>query len=207
MQGRHHEPTMTAAPPEYGHAAHAAVPELPPEGTTARSKRDRQRAIREVVERDSIASQGELVDRLNALGFAVTQATVSRDIAELGLIKVPRAAGYAYVATEALVPNAGAGSAAESPPGAPGSDERLHRILGDIPVTVGRSGLTLVLTGSAGTASVIAQAIDESSLTDQVGTLAGDNTVLVLFADEDRLLAWRARFDRIRSTAGEVRPS
>jgi transcriptional regulator of arginine metabolism len=207
MQGRHPEPALTAAPPEFGHAGHAAVPDIPAEASTARSKRDRQRAIRELVERESIGSQQELVDRLNAQGFAVTQATISRDIAELGLIKVPRSAGHAYVATEALVPSAGAGSVGEAPPGVAGSDERLRRILADIPVTVGRSGLSLVLTGSPGTASVIAQAIDESSLTDQVGTLAGDNTLLVLFADEPRLVAWRDRFDRIRSSAGEARPS
>ena len=57
----------------------------------------------------------------------------------------------------------------------------LRRILGDIPIRVGRSGLILVLTGTPGTASVIAQAIDDSTLTEQEGTLAGDNTLLVLF--------------------------
>ena len=205
MQGRHAEPTITAAPPEFGHAGHAAVQDVPPEATTARSKRDRQRTIRELVERESIGSQQDLVDRLNAQGFAVTQATVSRDIAELGLVKVPRSAGHAYVATEALVPSA---AAVDAGPAAGRSDERLRRILADIPVTVGRSGLILLVTGSPGTASVIGQAIDESTaLTGQEGTLAGDNTLLVLFADEPRLLAWRDRFDRIRSSAQEARPS
>ncbi len=74
-------------------------------------------------------------------------------------------------------------------------------------MSVGRSGLILLLTGSPGTASVIAQAIDESSLTEQEGTLAGDNTLLVLFADDARLLAWRDRFDSIRSAATEARTS
>ena len=85
------------------------------------------------------------------------------------------------------------------------SSARLERILADIPIRIGRSGLTLVLTGTPGTASVIAQAIDESSLAEQEGTLAGDNTLLVLFADEPRLLAWRDRFDAIRSSAQEAR--
>ena len=76
-----------------------------------------------------------------------------------------------------------------------GADERLRRILADVPVTVGRSGLILVLTGTPGTASVVAQAIDESTLREQEGTLAGDNTLLVLFADEARLERWLARFD------------
>ncbi|HUP54006.1 MAG TPA: hypothetical protein VM408_00760, partial [Methylomirabilota bacterium] len=79
-------------------------------------------------------------------------------------------------------------------------DERLRRILLDVPVTVGRSGLSLVLTGTPGTASVVAQAIDESSLHEQEGTLAGDNTLLVLFADERRLERWLERFRAIQGS-------
>jgi len=82
---------------------------------------------------------------------------------------------------------------------------RLLRILGDIPVTIGRSGLILVLTGTPGTASVIAQAIDESNLREQEGTLAGDNTLLVLFADSSRLERWRERFESIQSRSGGSR--
>ena len=170
------------------------------------SKRDRQRTIRELVTTGAIGSQQELADRLTDRGFAVTQATVSRDIAELGLVKVPRADGHVYVVPESLGrgSSAGAGSAAGDRTPAP-TDERLRRILADIPVTMGRSGLTLLVTGSPGTASVIAQAIDESSLTEQEGTLAGDNTLLVLFADEARLVRWRERFDQIRYSALEAR--
>ena len=73
-----------------------------------------------------------------------------------------------------------------------GDDERLRRILADYPVRIGRSGLTLLLLSEAGTAGAIAQAIDESTLDEQEGTLAGDNTILVLFADEARLRAWLA---------------
>ena len=132
----------------------------------------------------------------------MTQATVSRDIAELGLVKVPRADG-----PRLRHPGVARSGAATTPGPAPAarSDERLRRILADIPVTIGRSGLILLVTGSPGTASVIAQAIDESSLTEQEGTLAGDNTLLVLFADEPRLLAWRDRFDAIRSSVQEAR--
>ena len=81
----------------------------------------------------------------------------------------------------------------------------MRRILFDVPVTVGRSGLILVLTGTPGTASVVAQAIDESTLQEQEGTLAGDNTLLVLFADEPRLERWLERFRSIQdSIAGPV---
>jgi transcriptional regulator of arginine metabolism len=153
------------------------------------SKRERQRTIRELIASEPIGSQHELASRLIDRGFAVTQATVSRDIADLGLVKVPREDRHVYVATDAVVPAA--------PPRA--SDERLRRILDDIPVTIGRSGLILVLTGTPGTASVIAQAIDESTLREQEGTLAGDNTLLVLFADERRLERWLERFESIQN--------
>lgn len=158
-------------------------------GVPAAGKRERQRAVREIVARESVASQHDLADRLAARGFAVTQATVSRDIAELGLAKAWRGDEHVYVLGQVV-------DLGRSPADA---DERLRRILADIPVTVGRSGLILVLTGSAGTANVIAQAIDDSSLSEQVGTVAGDNTLLVLFADEAALDRWLARFTQLQS--------
>lgn len=158
------------------------------------SKLQRQRAIRDLVQARPIGSQREVVDALSAQGFAVTQATVSRDITELGLIKAPGADGHVYVTPDRMSSNgSGAGGA---------SDARLERILADIPVRTGRSGLTLVLTGTPGTASVIAQAIDNSSLQDQEGTLAGDNTLLVLFRDESRLERWLERFQVIQARSG-----
>ncbi len=151
-------------------------------GVSPASKPARQQAIREIVARELIASQHELADRLADRGIVVTQATVSRDIAELALAKAWRGDRQVYVLEDDL------------PRVAVNRDERLRRILSDIPVTVGRSGLILVLTGTPGTANVIAQAIDESSLTDQVGTVAGDNTLIVLFADEAALVRWLDRF-------------
>jgi transcriptional regulator of arginine metabolism len=133
-------------------------------------------------------------------GFDVTQATVSRDIAELGLLKAPRADGPVYVSPEDVASRA----PLPLPSATSSSDDRLRRILGDVPITIGRSGLILVLTGTPGTASVVAQAIDESSLRDQEGTLAGDNTLLVLFADEARLERWRSRFEAIQRSIAEV---
>ncbi len=160
----------------------------------------RQRAIRQVVSSRAVGSQRELVEALSAQGFGVTQATVSRDITELGLLKAPRNDGHAYVSPEDVVSL----GATPIPPRPAGSDERLRRILSDVPVTVGRSGLILVLTGTPGTASVVAQAIDESTLHEQEGTLAGDNTLLVLFADETRLERWLERFAAIRRSIPEV---
>ena len=157
------------------------------------AKRLRQRAIRQLVASRPVTSQREVVDELAAQGYDVTQATVSRDIAELGLYKAPRGGVHVYVAPDDAPPTV-----------APARDDRLRRILEDVPITVGRSGLILVLTGTPGTASVVAQAIDESTLHEQEGTLAGDNTLLVLFADEDRLDRW---LDRFRGLQGLPSPT
>jgi transcriptional regulator of arginine metabolism len=161
----------------------------------------RQRAIREIVARHPIGSQADLVAELAVRGIAATQATVSRDIGELGLVKVVRGGRHVWVAPEDLAPARPRGD-----------DGRLRRILADIPVTVGRSGLILILTGTPGTASVIAQAIDDSTLHEQEGTLAGDNTLIVLFGDEAKLERWRAQFRSIQglaegSTEAEAAPT
>lgn len=151
-------------------------------------KRDRQQAIRELVTRQPVSSQQELVELLAERGFAVTQATVSRDIAELGLVKAARADRHVYTAPETLAQEAA-------------TDAPLLRLLGDLPITVRRSGLTLLLITRPGMASALSQAIDESTFQYQEGTLAGENTVLVLFADEERLRRWQATFERLRDSA------
>lgn len=151
----------------------------------ARDKGQRHQAIREIVARVPVATQRELVDELGRRGFEVTPATVSRDTAELGLVRLARADGHRYVLPEDIAQ-------------APASDDRLRRLIADIPITVGRSGLILLLVGAPGTASAIAQAIDESSFTEHEGTLAGDNTTLVLFAGENRLARWLAHFRELQ---------
>ena len=150
------------------------------------AKRERHRVIGELVVARPVRSQQELVELLAERGFEVTQATVSRDIGELGLVKLGYAGEHIYASPEGLKTVA-----------QPASDDRLRRILADYPIWLGRSGLTLLVVSEAGTADAIAQAIDESTLDEQEGTLAGDNTVLVLFADDDRLDAWRARFEAL----------
>ena len=76
----------------------------------------------------------------------------------------------------------------------PHTDDHLRRLLDDLPVTIGRSGLILVLVSTPGTASVLGQAIDDATVQEQEGTLAGDNTLLVLFRDEARLERWLTWF-------------
>jgi transcriptional regulator of arginine metabolism len=160
------------------------------------TKRERQQQIREIVARTPVATQRQLVEELSRRGWKVTPATASRDSAELGLIRVVRSDGHRYVLPEDV----------GRPPG---NEERLRRLLQDIPVTVGRSGLILLLVGTPGTASAIAQAIDEAGSGEPEGTLAGDNTVLVLFADEPRLERWLDRFRELQGlpspTSGRAR--
>ena len=150
-------------------------------GSGINAKQRRQRTLLELVNRSPIGSQEELVELLRVSGFEVTQATVSRDVAELGLVKVPREDRHVYATPE----SAATGNL---------YDSRLQRLLEDIPVRVGRSGLSIVLLATPGSAGAIAQAIDQSSLEEQIGTLAGDNTLLVLFETEADLERWLVRF-------------
>jgi transcriptional regulator of arginine metabolism len=184
-------------------------------GEAARAAR--RRAVLELVEEMPIGSQEELAALLRRRGFAVTQATVSRDIADLGLVKAPRGDHHAYVTTQTLADDAAASAGAGASVGAgaaePGrplpypGEARLRRVLADYPVRVARSGLTLVLVSTPGTAAAIAQAIDESGFDEQVGTLAGDNTLHVLFADEPALEHWRARLGTLVAEAGAGLPA
>ena len=152
------------------------------------ARQARQRQIRDLIATGEIGSQQQLAERLAERGIEVTQATVSRDIADLGLVKTVRGDRHVYASPADL--------AAAVPPIT--DDALLRRVLADVPVRVDRSGLILVLVSTPGTASIIAEAIDKSTLTEQVGTLAGDNTVLVLFSDEASLDRWRRRLEQLR---------
>jgi len=138
---------------------------------------------------------GAVVVTLAALALAMLLGAASFDFRRFAqhegrLAKVMRGERSVYVLPETL------GGLRRAP-----SDERLRRILADIPVVVGRSGLILVLTGQPGTANVIAQAIEESTLDGFVGTVAGDNTLIVLFPEESALVRWLERFQTVQATA------
>jgi transcriptional regulator of arginine metabolism len=163
-------------------------------GNQPNVKQRRQRALLDLITNSPIGSQEELVELLRARGFEVTQATVSRDAAEMGLVKVPRDDRHVYATPE----SAATGNA---------YDARLRRLLEDIPVRIGRSGLSLVLLATPGSAGAIAQAIDQSSLTDQVGTLAGDNTLLILFESEAALERWLVRFQTFQPAGASGLPA
>jgi transcriptional regulator of arginine metabolism len=163
-------------------------------GNLPSSKQRRQRTLLELISLLPVGSQEELVELLHERGFEVTQATVSRDAAELGLVKAPRGDRHVYATPE----SAATGDA---------YDARLSRLLEDIPVQVRRSGLSIVLLATPGSAGAIAQAIDQSSLQDQVGTLAGDNTLLVLFENDAALERWLVRFQTYQPAGAASLPA
>ena len=126
-------------------------------------RQSRQSKILEIIKTQSIDTQERLASKLNAAGFKVTQATVSRDIKELGLIKVPGPAGRSVYAP------AHKGSAAD--------DGRFRKILRDTVTDIKAAGNILVIKTLSGCANAAAEAIDNLSPESVVGTLAGDNTI------------------------------
>jgi transcriptional regulator of arginine metabolism len=135
------------------------------------AKQDRQRLIESVVSRKRVGTQFELLDALAAAGCAVTQATISRDIRELGLEKTHDLLGrQRYVLPQV---------ARRSEP-----EAVLSSILGQFGRKATPAGNMVVLHSELGSAPAIARALDEVNHERIVGTLAGDDTVLVVTASE-----------------------
>lgn len=135
-------------------------------------KARRQAAVLDIVSREPIRSQEQLRQRLAQRGFDVTQATLSRDIKGLGLVK--RAADGAYQPSPDDEPGSGAGDAAR---------HALQRALVDYLAGAQRSQQLLVLRTGAGEAQPLAVAIDRARLTEVLGTIAGDDTILLITRD------------------------
>jgi transcriptional regulator of arginine metabolism len=132
-------------------------------------KTRRQAAILDLVDREPLHSQEQLRRRLRRAGFQATQATLSRDISELGLVK--RAADGAY---------ARPGADAEAPATALTA---LERSAADFLRTVTRVQQLVVVRTGGGQAQPLAAAIDRAQLSDAIGTIAGDDTILVIARD------------------------
>ena len=129
------------------------------------NRRERHARILELVRERAISTQGELVETLRGDGYDVVQTTVSRDVHELGLVKVRAPSGRLVYAA----------------PGA-GDADRLRAIapaMRRYAVGVEASGSLVVVTTPAGYASALAQAIDEGTHPGIAGTIAGDNTIFV----------------------------
>ena len=122
----------------------------------AKKRNGRQDAIRDIVRNKDVRTQRVLVDELRAMGFDCTQATVSRDIADMGLRKLPECI---YVLSE---------------------DLNLQRMVSELVTGVLRTDNLVMIKAQPGTASGIAAAVDAAELPDVLGSLAGNDTILVI---------------------------
>jgi transcriptional regulator of arginine metabolism len=143
------------------------------------TKTARHRRIVEILRRTPVRSQVELADRLGGEGVAVTQATLSRDLVELGAVKVRHPEGGLVYATP--------GEGGDRTPWAGVEQEmldaRLARLCEELLVTAEGSANLVVLHTPPGAAQFLASAIDHSVLPEVLGTIAGDDTVLVVTRD------------------------
>ena len=130
----------------------------------------RLRVLADLIRAEPIASQEEATDKLKAEGFAVTQATVSRDLEQLGAVKVKRGGALSY----ALPDQIGATDF---------STGRLERILGEWVLTIEAAGQLIVIRTPPGSAHLVASAIDQSDLPEIAGTVSGDDTLFLAVRD------------------------
>ena len=144
-------------------------------------KQARQRAIRDLIEQRPIKTQQELAAALRERGFRATQATISRDVAELELAKGDRDGRPAYVLPPRLIEAEVSG------------EDRLRRLFGDMPVELREAGLLLIVRTLPGSAHPIAAALDRARWPEVRGSIAGDDTVFIAFADRTALLAVKRR--------------
>jgi transcriptional regulator of arginine metabolism len=140
--------------------------------TAASTRAGRQARIIALLSTQSVRSQGELAALLADEGIDVTQATLSRDLEELGAVKLRGADGGvgAYIVPEDGSPVRGVA----------GGTERVTRLLGDLLVSTDSSGNLAVLRTPPGAAHYLASALDRAALPYVVGTVAGDDTILVI---------------------------
>jgi transcriptional regulator of arginine metabolism len=148
-------------------------------------KQLRQRAIRDLVEQRPIRTQQELAAALRERGFRTTQATISRDVADLGLVKAGRAGIHAY----ALPPRLREADAS--------GEERMRLLLREMPVEMREAGTLLVLRTLPGSAHPLAAALDRARWPEVVGSIAGDDTVFVAFTDRGSLARVRRRLEQL----------
>lgn len=138
-------------------------------------RNSRQDAIREIVRDKSIKTQRVLVEELEAAGYTCTQATISRDIADMGLRKLPEGV---YVLAE---------------------DLHLQRMVSELVVSVIRANNIVVVRSQAGTAQGVAAAIDAAGLPDVAGSIAGDDTIMVVCITEAEAISLEQLINKLRN--------
>lgn len=144
------------------------------------SKMKRHIKIREIISEHDIETQDELVDRLKELGFKVTQATVSRDIKELHLVKVPSSSGrykYSTPTEQRFNPK-----------------DKLRRLIMESFVSIDHAHHFIVLKTLPGNANAIGALIDDLDWEDIMGTICGDDTCLIICRTEESAKEIEERF-------------
>ena len=135
------------------------------------AKTQRQHRVARLLEANAVTSQGQLVELLAGDGVVATQATVSRDLEELGAVKVRVPGGETVYAIPEL------------PKDRVAPEDHLRRVLGDWVVEVAHSANIVVLRTPPGSAHVVASALDRAGLDDVIGTVAGDDTIMVVASE------------------------
>ena len=146
-------------------------------------KSARHSLILEIIEEKDIETQEELADELKRRGIKVTQATVSRDIKELRLLKVlGEHGGYKYATVER----------AEK-----GMNDRFIRMLSECVISIDSVGNLIVIKTLTASANAACEAIDSMKWDEVLGTIAGDNTLLVIARSEEAVEAMTARLHEL----------
>ena len=138
---------------------------------TRLTKPQRQHRIQRLLEENAVSTQEQLVDLLSADGVVATQATVSRDLEDLGAMKVRVPGGETVYAVPAM------------PRDAVAPDEHLRRVCSEWVVEVSHSHNIVVLRTPPGSAHVVGSALDRAGLPEVLGTVAGDDTLLLVAAE------------------------
>ena len=150
----------------------------------ADTRDQRHRALADLIRGEPLASQEELAERLAALGFAVTQATVSRDLEQLGAIKVRRDGRLGYALPGEL-------HSAPQP--------HLAAVVCDWVRSIDVAGNLVVLKTPPGSAHLVGFALDQSVLPEVVGTISGDDTIFVAVRDAAQARPFADRLEALRS--------
>ena len=153
----------------------------------------RHRMIADILAQTPTRSQTELAERLAENGVAVTQGTLSRDLDELGAVKIRNTAGWLVYALPAEGGDTRPRAPEPRPAGSDGNgladegavDARLVRVCEELLVSAQSSANLVVLRTPPGAAQYLASAIDHAARADILGTIAGDDTTLVITADSD----------------------
>ncbi|MGW5238932.1 arginine repressor [Monashia sp. NPDC004114] len=158
------------------------------------SRTQRQRRIVELLRHHAVHSQGELADLLVAEGTEVTQATLSRDLVEVGAVKVRRGRSLVYA-----VPGEGGEVTAVGSLGDSAS-ARLRRTCEELLVSATPAANLVVLRTPPGAANYLASAIDQTRDPDVVGTIAGDDTIMIVTVGAKRATAVAERLQALAGT-------